>query len=155
MLLTPLSIDGTDWQIIHQSYNQGYYDDDNLYSYQSIPEVIIEPVYSHCIAIKVESQNVRPSWNLAGYVEQKVKTGLGSGIAADSVISTSKIFLRNINILLLPKISHSYTLAIRFPRWFFDASVFVWSRESEDINGKELLQRIEQKIDDISEYGNV
>lgn len=50
----------------------------------------------------------------------------------------------------------SYSITYYFPRWIFDLSIAVWQyvgTEVEDDEIKRILRRIEQKVDDISDYG--
>jgi hypothetical protein len=97
------------------------------------------------------------NWRFAGNLRQQVSTGIVFGGSQDASFNRRyALFLDKINLLLLTPISADYSIFIKVPDWFENASVIVWRYTGNDTDSIEDsvnqiknidLPRIEAKID--------
>ena len=93
------------------------------------------------------------TWKFAGHIKQSVSTGIAFENSQDANLTRRQpLFLDKINLVFFPRISTSYSIFIQVPKWFLNASVAVWRYTGPDYDSD--LARIEQKIDEISNYGS-
>ncbi len=90
-------------------------------------------------------------WKFAGHLNQGISTGIAFENSQDAnFTSRQPLFLDKINLVLFPRISISYSISIKVPKWFENAAIAVWRYTGPDYDSD--LARIESKIDDISSY---
>jgi hypothetical protein len=134
----------------------------NPQSHTPIPLIVV-PVQleSPILAVYVSCTPPKPTWYFAGWLNQKVFTGLTVGGVTDAEnVQRRKIWLNKITLIRLDKLSDSYSITFSVPKWFQSISLQVWEYtgpiDNPDYALEKIvidLQRIEGKIDDISSYG--
>jgi hypothetical protein len=93
-------------------------------------------------------------WRFAGYANQKISTGVVLGGSQDATINKSQaLFLDQINLVLFPKLSATFSLSITLPKWFRDAQVIVWQYNGPDYESSDAL--IETVANDLAEIKSV
>ncbi|MBG1240725.1 hypothetical protein [Nostoc sp. NZL] len=120
------------------------------YLINPIPEIAIPFLLDKFIlAVSVETDVPADSiWRFAGYINQKISTGLVVGGSQDATtVKGQPLFLSQINLILFEKISTSYAVGIKVPRWFPRASVTVWEYTGVDDTSEEILLN--------QEFGNI
>jgi hypothetical protein len=112
------------------------------YLHSPIPEIVV-PFLVDKFILAVSVNTDVPSgrkWHFAGYVNQKISTGLVVGGGQDAVTVRGRpLFLDQINLILFQKISTSYGVSIRVPKWFTRAGVTVWEYTGVDDTSEEIL----------------
>jgi hypothetical protein len=125
--------------------------------YYPIPKVICPTLLdTHIIAVLATSVSASPHWRFAGYLNQKIQTGItGGGVTDTEVVSARRMFLKRISLIIFPKLTNTYSLSFDIPYWFEDISLFLWSYSGTATDSTENMidnlqtdiQRIESKID--------
>ncbi len=110
------------------------------------------------IAISTNSINALPHWITAGWISQKIYTGLTvTGGIGDATLTNQRILLNRLNLFKMSiDLATSYSITYHFPRWMFDLSITIWQYTGTEVENdeiKRMLRRIEQKVDDISDFG--
>lgn len=106
------------------------------------------------IAARVDSVSARDTWYFAGNVFQEVRLGILVGGQPDAIASRQKIWLNQFHLFFLPKLSSSYVLSYKPPKWFQDATISVWeytgldpvTPDSDHAQIVQQLTEIESKI---------
>ncbi|ALF51869.1 hypothetical protein ACX27_01830 [Nostoc piscinale CENA21] len=118
------------------------------YKVVPIPEIEIALLFDvFVLAVRVAT-NVPPNkvWKFAGTIKQSVSTGISIDGSQDASFNRRyPLFLDKINLCLYPPISNSYSVSIKVPDWFQDASIAIWQYTGPDYDAD--LARIESKID--------
>ncbi|BAT53783.1 hypothetical protein NOS3756_27460 [Nostoc sp. NIES-3756] len=107
-----------------------------------IPEIVVPFVLDKFIlAVSIDTDVPTDSvWRFAGYINQKISTGLVIGGSQDATtVRGQPIFLDRINLILFQKISTSYAVSIRVPKWFTRTGVTVWQYTGVDDTSEEIL----------------
>ncbi|AKG21249.1 hypothetical protein [Calothrix sp. 336/3] len=151
-MLEPLGLQDGGWELVAS----GYYQAERVGSqYRPIP--LIEFPYNlsnHIVAIQTNSDTIRPTWRRSGQLIQVVDLGLSTGQDVEFTQQRLTTYLNRTKLFFLPKISETYQLNFLPLPWIYDLSIRIWSHPDVG-NTREYLERIERKIDDMSEYGNV
>ncbi|MBH8563779.1 hypothetical protein I8748_16535 [Nostoc sp. CENA67] len=112
------------------------------YLINPIPEIVIPLLLDKFIlAVSVETDVPSESnWRFAGYVNQKISTGIVLGGNQDATTVKGKpLFLNQINLIFFDKISTSYAASVKVPKWFPRAAVTVWEYTGVDDTSEEIL----------------
>ncbi len=107
-----------------------------------IPEIVVPFLLDNFIlAVSVDTDVPTDSvWRFAGYINQKISAGLVVGGGQDATTVRGRpLFLDQINLILFNKISTSYGVSIKVPKWFTRASVTVWEYTGVDDTSEEIL----------------
>ncbi|QLE55668.1 hypothetical protein [Nostoc sp. TCL26-01] len=115
---------------------------DGKYLMNPIPEIVVPFVVDKFIlAISVDTDVPTDSiWRFAGYINQRISTGLVVGGGQDATtVNGRPLFLDQVNLILFQKISTSYAVSIKVPRWFPRASVNIWEYTGVDDTSEEIL----------------
>ena len=124
-----------------------------------IPEIVVPLLLETFILAVSVTTNVpeNSSWRFAGYCNQKISTGLVVGGGQDATtVKGQPLFLEQINLILFNKISTSYSISVKVPKWFTSAQLIIWQYTGTDSDSIEDsvnqiknidLPRIEAKID--------
>jgi hypothetical protein len=115
---------------------------DGKYLINPIPEIAVPFVLDKFIlAVSIETDVPSNSiWRFAGYINQKISTGLVVGGNQDATtVKGQPLFLNQINLILFPKISTNYSVSVKVPKWFTRASVIVWEYTGVDDTSEEIL----------------
>ncbi|MCF2146977.1 hypothetical protein IQ276_011050 [Desmonostoc muscorum LEGE 12446] len=107
-----------------------------------IPEILVPIVLDKFIlAVSVDTDVPSGSiWRFAGYINQKISTGLVIGGGQDATtVKGQPLFLDQINLILFNKISTSYGVSVKVPKWFTRAAVTVWEYTGTDDTSEEIL----------------
>lgn len=107
-----------------------------------IPEILVPFVLDKFIlAVSVDTDVPSGSiWRFAGYINQKISTGLVVGGSQDATtVKGQPLFLDQINLILFNKISTSYGVSVKVPKWFTRAAVNVWEYTGVDDTSEEIL----------------
>jgi hypothetical protein len=132
--------------------------------YAPIPKIVIPTqLESPILAVYISCNPNKPTWKFAGWLSQSVFTGLTIGGVTDAEnVQRRKIWLNKITLVRLEKLANSYSIDFEVPKWFESVSIQVWEytgtvEDSTEQLIREIreneLKRIEQKVDDISNYG--
>ncbi|MDQ3018255.1 MAG: hypothetical protein M3Q64_00055 [bacterium] len=115
---------------------------DGKYLINPIPEIVIPVLLDRFIlAVSVDTDVPSGSiWRFAGYVNQKISTGLVVGGNQDATtVKVQPLFLDQINLIIFHKFSASYGVSVKVPRWFSRASVTAWEYTGIDDTSEEIL----------------
>ena len=118
---------------------------------------------SHIFAVLATSTKAGRNWKFAGFLNQRIQTGIVVGGIQDAeIIQARRLFLNRISVYLEPALTSTFSLTFNIPYWFQDISLFVWEYTGNrsdtteelitEVREQELL-RIESKVDDIATYG--
>lgn len=119
---------------------------DGRYLINPIPEIVVPFLLDKFIlAVSVDTDVPADSiWRFAGYINQKISTGLVVGGSQEATtVKDQPLFLNQINLILFEKISTSYAVGIKVPKWFPRASVTVWEYIGVDDSSEEILLTLE------------
>ncbi|OYE02943.1 hypothetical protein [Nostoc sp. 'Peltigera membranacea cyanobiont' 232] len=75
------------------------------------------------VAIKISTENAKPTWYTGAWLDQKVLTGLDG--STPWITFSKKIGLGG-NIIVFPQVISNYSIDISFPTYFKTVSVGVW-----------------------------
>lgn len=119
-------------------------------AYIPIGEMVIPLIFSdHITAVLVESSTAKPSWNFAGFLNQKVRLGLTVGGGLDSYYSLKrKAWLRRITLIRYERLTNDYGLSFEPPKWITQVSIQIWvytGIETDTIT--QQLNRIESMLE--------
>ena len=156
-----LQLNSDNWeQIYNDSFRVVSVSDKLFVPFQEI--LIPTLVNKHIIAVYINTEIPKGAkWNYAGYLIQRLELGLSvGGDSKFDEFSRRKLFLNRIKLIIFPKITNAYTLSFELPEWFKTAKILIWQYLGNDIDSTENLiyalrndvTRLEQKIDDISNY---
>ncbi|MCC5641072.1 hypothetical protein LC593_35655 [Nostoc sp. CHAB 5844] len=112
------------------------------YIHSPIPEIVVPLVINKFIlAVSVNTDVPTNSiWKFAGYLNQKISTGLVVGGTQDAVTVRGRpLSLDQINLIFFPKFSTSYSVSVKVPKWFTRATVTVWEYTGIDDTSEEIL----------------
>lgn len=156
-----LQLNNQNWeQIYNESFSVTFVTDKIFAPFQeiSIPSVINK----HIIAVYINTEIPEGAkWNFAGNLIQRIELGLSVGGSFNlDEFSRRKLFLNRIKLIVFPKITDTYSLSFELPKWFKSVKILIWQYLGSDIDSTENLiyalrndiTRLEQKIDDISNY---
>ena len=99
------------------------------YSFQPIPEFNatgLFPLNSPIIASHATCLTAKPTWNTAGWLYQKVRTGLLVGGLPDGIQGSRRIPLNRIQIHFWDKRMKDYQLSFKTPKWISEISLTLW-----------------------------
>lgn len=120
--------------------------------YYPIPDIEVPFILnSRIIAIYADSETMRPQWKSAGFVNQKVRTGITVGGQTDAKFNGSqRILLKQINILEIPVISITpeYSITFTVHSWHEDMSLQLWEFTGDVLDTTEnlLIEGIARRI---------
>lgn len=121
--------------------------------YQSLAEInILESFEKSIIAVSIETDiPTGKIWNHSGYLRRNLFTGIGSSFVGGS----KELFLGKFNLIFFEDLSIDYFLSIKLPTWFINANILIYEYTGIDTRTlDDSIVRIEQKIDDISNYSS-
>jgi len=108
----------------------------------------------HIIAVYAVSASAKPTWNFAGYISQKIKTGLVVGSVPESLVERRPFWLNQITLLFLPQVASSYALSITPAKWLKDISLYTWQYVGTESDTTEVaLANMQATINQI--YGEL
>ncbi|MEG3840030.1 hypothetical protein [Microcoleus sp. herbarium14] len=125
------------------------------FSGSPIPDYV--PPYEfekHILAIFVSNPEPNQTWRFGGFLNQKIRLGVGPSQGAESV-SSRKLWLGRTQLFIFPKLTTTYTLNFAFPYWFNQVSLTIWeywgpqadTTENKIFDVRNNLLRVENKID--------
>ncbi|MGK7942348.1 MAG: hypothetical protein AB4062_19750 [Crocosphaera sp.] len=120
------------WQLIYQnSYRKNTTKVRNIQNqevaFDSIPDIIIPIKFSsQIIAIWGKTHEGKQTWNLAGYLQQALRTGVSASLNDDSIISSQRFWLNQISILKFPLDVEDFSIFIKPVVWLPDLSIMLW-----------------------------
>ena len=105
----------------------------NKARYLPIPPVEVPFLLdSHIIAVLLTSSTAPPSWKFAAFLNQKIATGILVGGTNETQAYQEKIWLNRISLIILPKLTTTYSLNFNIPYWFYDMSLKLWVYSGEE-----------------------
>lgn len=140
------------WPLLHSANVDAvtYLLANGLYKAVPIPDIDIPIVIDSFILVIRVDTSVPPGkeWNFAGVVKQKISTGITIGGGQDGVrVQSQPLFLNQSNLIFFEKISASYSISIKVPKWFTNAIVTIWEYTGVDTTDEvQLLQEINSKV---------
>ncbi|MBD2243217.1 hypothetical protein [Nostoc sp. FACHB-888] len=121
--------------------------------YQKIAQIDIPVAFDRAIiAVSITTDiPTGKTWNYAGYLRRTLMIGIGSSFVG----KPEELFLSKFNLIFFEDLNINYFLSLQVPRWFINANINIYQYEGKDTtNVDDTLTRIEQKIDDISNYSS-
>lgn len=95
--------------------------------YKPIPEIQFPLILErHILVISASSNVTPPSWRFAGFVDQRIRTGLTAGGAYDGNAAQEKIYLTRNTLIQFPRLTDDYTMTIKIPYWIEQIQLIVW-----------------------------
>ncbi|MGI8502043.1 MAG: hypothetical protein ACR2LR_13030 [Hassallia sp.] len=123
--------------------------------YLPIPPVEIPFLLdSHIIAVLLSSSTAPPSWKFGAFLNQKIATGIIVGGLTETDTHQEKIWLNRISLVILPRLSSTYSLNFNIPHWFYDMSLKLWVYSGEE-NISTLNDSLEEVKDSLSSIEKV
>lgn len=99
----------------------------SLNSHYPIPIFEVPIQFSSPIfAIFIDSESAEERWKTAGWIRQKVRTGILGGGQNDAFLSRKKVYLREINIIEFERVSSAYSVEINIPYWIRDVNLSIY-----------------------------
>lgn len=133
--LPPISVDAVTAQMENGSYIAA-----------PIPDIEVPVLFDNFIlAIRVNT-SVPPNreWKFAGYVKQRISTGITIDQGQDATrVKSQALFLNQLNLVFFEKMSASYSISVKVPDWFTNAIISIWEYTGIDTD------TAEQKLDQI------
>jgi hypothetical protein len=106
------------------------------------------------IAVYAISASAKPTWNFAGYISQKIKTGLVIGSVPESLVERRPFWLNQITLLFLPQVASTYALSITPAKWLKDISLYTWQYIGAESDTTEVvINNIQTTVNQI--YGEL
>lgn len=150
----------TNWQDAYSASASATYLPGSTTSHERIPPIEVPLLFdSHVLAVYPDSTTAKDWWITAGWVSRRIQTGITIGGSPDvRATESQKLIFREINLIIYPNITSTYSLVIDAPYWFDQLSISVWeyigpvsySNETLIIDQNIQLDRIEQKIDTLT-----
>lgn len=135
--------------------------------YYPIPDIEVPLLLTRrVLAVYADSETARPTWRSAGFLNQKVRTGLIVGGQTDAVFNGSqRVWLKNITVLIIPTVKRQpeYSITFAIHPWHEDISLQLWEYTGTRIDStdeliiEEVIRRllnIQSKVDEIATYNN-
>lgn len=148
---------GANWEEVHTEYYQANFESPSSRFMYVIPEVTIPVLLENSILIAyVTSPKAKQHWKSAGYISQKVQSGILIGGNFDTEVNNPKRLLLNRKTLFIfSQIVSGYSISVNFHEWIQDAYLTIWQYLPvvEDYTNNLIfeigddLERIESKID--------
>jgi hypothetical protein len=135
-------LDSSLWQTVYQG---NFEVATNGTLYVPLPPIDIPIAFEKpLIAIRTSSFNSPPKWFTAGWLSQKINTGLTVTGVDDAVLSRRRVELNKLSVFRFSQdIASTYTLSFSFPRWMKDISLAVWEYQGDIPDVTQSLERIE------------
>jgi|SRR6478672_6133027 len=106
---------------------------------------------SNIIAVLVDNSEAPDTWYSAGWLSQRINLPFGPSAASN--LNSTRLFLKQKQLLIFPKIVATYKISVRFPRWFTQASITVWEYAGvESANIDTQLAEIQDKLDNLLQH---
>lgn len=122
----------------------------NKARYRPIPPVEVPFLLdSHIIAVLLTSSTAPPSWKFAAFLNQKIATGIIVGGLNETQAHQEKIFLNRISLVILPKLTSTYSLNFNIPYWFYDMSLKLWFYSGEESISSPATDSLEEIRDSL------
>jgi hypothetical protein len=129
-------------------------------TYKPIPPIDVPVVFdNHLIAVLATSASAPSTWITAGWLNQRVPSGVISRSYPDAdLLQNKRIALGRVVLLELSKITPTFAVNYVVPRWFCDINLTFWKYREEAIPGsaidaldkvKDTLFNIEKTLDKI------
>jgi hypothetical protein len=102
-----------------------------------LPDYFSVDLTSNIIVVLVDNSKALERWHTAGWIRQQINLPFGPN--QKSSANSQWLRLREKQLIIFPKLTPTYKIAISFPEWFDRASVTVWEyigSQSEDIEGQ-------------------
>ncbi|MBW4667197.1 MAG: hypothetical protein KME60_07080 [Cyanomargarita calcarea GSE-NOS-MK-12-04C] len=96
--------------------------------YVALPPVTIPVEFDQpLIAISTSSFNALPRWSTAGWISQKIYTGLSVDETSDATLINQRVLLNRLSLFEFAlNLASSYSITYYFPQWIFDLSIAIW-----------------------------
>ena len=133
--------------------------------YYPIPEIEVPLLMTaRIIAVYADSETAKPHWHSAGFLNQKIRTGLTVGGSQDARFGSSqRVWLKRISVIYIEKPSYQgeYAISFNVHPWHEDISLQLWEftgiaiDSTEDLVIDQVLRRlidIQLKVDQMSSY---
>jgi len=119
--------------------SQGEIDTISPISDTAFPIALDAPI----IAVSATAFEEQESWNYAGKVFQQIFTGVTVGGSFDSYVDSQSIFFKKLNVIRFNRLTSSYALTFRPPRWVTSVTYTVFAYTGP------VVDTINQKLDQI------
>lgn len=120
--------------------------------YYPIPEIEVPLILDkRVIAVYADSETARPSWRSAGFLNQKIRTGITVGGTTDARFNGSqRVWLKRIGVFIVPtvKLQPEYSISFDIHPWHEDISLQLWEFNGATIDSTEdfLIEPIYEQI---------
>jgi len=97
----------------------------------------------HVLACAVSSATAKPTWNFAGFLGQKLFSGLIVGGSPDTfAVNKYKLWLDRITLLTFDKLTPTYSVVFEIPKWFDQVTINLWQYIGADRDSTDDLIEI-------------
>jgi len=131
------------WQLLFSSSYEAivFTTDEGAYVAAPIPDIEVPVILDKFILAVRITTSVPPKsdWNFAGKVKQKLFTGITIDGQDATRVKTQPLFLNQLNLVMFEKISASYSISIKVPKWFTNAVVSIWQYTGVDSDSVEVV----------------
>lgn len=121
-------------------------------TYISIPAYSVPILLeSSIIAVKCLVKKPGLRWVTAGWISQKIKIGIGTGVTPNTYTEKNqRLIINNLTVVFFPQIVTSYGVIISVPYWLRDLKFALYEYTGiVDDSVVEKLQEINSKIDQL------
>ncbi len=103
---------------------------------------------SHVVIVGIDSQSARSTWNTGGWARMIIPFAPSSTTVFVAAVNADRkwLRLRNLNLVVFPKITDSWILEISFPYWFDDVLVEIWRYDGRDVDQFQRFNEIEDLL---------
>ena len=138
------------WEYVYDISKQAEIITANPETYKPIPEITIPVLLDSPVIICLVESEVPSHWRSAGFLTQKIPTGLTVGARPETEVEErNRILLNRFKLIILPEVSSTYALSFR-PHWWLKSIKFtLWKYIGPRVSGDtlEYLSRVEKKTD--------
>lgn len=118
----------------------------------SLPNYLsVETFNSNVIGVLVDNAKALDTWHFAGWFSQIIDLPFGPN-STGSAVSDRRLWLRRKQLLIFPRLTPTYKISVRFPKWFTQASITVWEYQGVQTDSLEAqLIQMQEKLDTLLE----
>lgn len=144
------------WELLYDYSASAGYLPGSTSNHLPIPSVTIPYLFdSHVLAVYADSSTAKDWWITAGWASRRIQTGIIIGGTPDvRATETQRLIFREINLIIYPDITATYSMVIDIPYWFdqWECQVWQYTGPIGDINAQLIsniqtqLERMETKL---------
>lgn len=138
------------WEIVYDTTLQVQVLSTNPEKYLPIPETVIPFLLDSPVIVCHTESPAPTSWRSAGFLIQKIATGLTVGAGTQTEVQEQhRALLNRFKLVSFPEISAEYSISFKPHWWFKEMKFTLWKYIGPRVSGDtlEYLARVEKKTD--------